>query len=49
MIDPAPDTLIRVFMTWKPVDEMTEIEEPTIVTPERSGFTVVEWGGSKIG
>ena len=48
-ISPAPDTLIRVFMTWKPLDAPVEIESQVLTAPERTGFTVVEWGGSRIG
>lgn len=46
-ITPQPDTLIRVFMAWKPVQEKVEIPEQTFEAPNRTGFTVVEWGGSK--
>jgi len=45
LINPEPDTLIRLDFYFKPVMEKTEILEPIIVTPERNGFTVVEWGG----
>jgi hypothetical protein len=47
-IDPAPDTLIRVFMVWKGVDSETELEPEELVTTERTGFTVVEWGGAEV-
>lgn len=43
-----PDTLIRVLMEFKGVDEYIEIPEQQINTPERKGFTVVEWGGTEI-
>ena len=49
-INPNPDTLIRVLMTFKGLDEpiegITEQQLPT--TPTRDGFTVVEWGGSEL-
>lgn len=45
---PAADTTIRVFMTWKSSDDKINIKEQKITTPERNGFTVVEWGGSHI-
>jgi len=45
IIEPKPDTLIRTIFYFKPIDEKIEITEPTIETPERIGFTVVEWGG----
>lgn len=47
-ISPKPDTLIRVFMAWKPLKEAEEITEQDLSTPMRNGFTVVEWGGSKV-
>lgn len=43
-----PDTLIRVLMQYKPLDEYVEVKEQKLVTPERKGFTVVEWGGTEI-
>ncbi len=48
-IDPAPDTLIRVFMAWMPADCYVEIPRQILTASERTGFTVVEWGGTKIG
>jgi hypothetical protein len=45
-ISPKPDTIIRVFMDYKGLNEYTKVVEPQIVTPERKGFTVVEWGGA---
>lgn len=46
-IDPLPDTVIRVFMTYAPSDEYVEIASQELSqAPERSGFTVVEWGGA---
>ena len=47
-ITPAPDSLLRVFMAWKPLDTAVEIEPQEFVGFERSGFTVVEWGGAKV-
>lgn len=45
-ITPQPDTVIRVFMDYFPLEDNIEIEEQKIETPERNGFTVVEWGGA---
>lgn len=45
IIKPEPDTLIRTIFYFKPISEKVEMEEPTIITPQRTGFTVVEWGG----
>ena len=43
-----PDTFIRVFMTIRAADANEEVT-PQIFgpTPTRSGFTVVEWGGTE--
>ena len=47
-VTPEPDTVIRVFMAYKPLQKQVEIEPQTIETPQRNGFTVVEWGGTEI-
>ena len=47
-IDPVPDTVIRVFMTWKAADDFVQLPEQVLQSPERRGFTVVEWGGTEI-
>jgi len=47
-IDPAPDTLIRVFMAWKPLNQPVELRPQVLTAPERRGFTAVEWGGTRI-
>lgn len=47
-IQPEPDTVIRVFMAYKPVENEQEIPEQTLAAPERSGFAVVEWGGCEL-
>ena len=48
-ISPAPDTLIRVFMAWRELDAPVETAMQKLPdTPERNGFTVVEWGGTKV-
>lgn len=47
-VEPAPDTVIRVFMAWQKSDAFVEIAEQVLTAPERRGFTVVEWGGTEI-
>lgn len=48
-ITPTPNTVIRVVMEFKPLDNKIEIKEQSLPeTPVREGFTVVEWGGTKI-
>ncbi|MBE6039152.1 MAG: hypothetical protein E7218_08170 [Anaerofustis stercorihominis] len=48
MIDPEPDTFIRVFMAYKPSDEFVAITPQELSAPERNGFTVLEWGGALV-
>ena len=48
-ISPRPDTVIRVFMAVKALDEYVKTEEPILSSPERKGFVAVEWGGSIVG
>jgi len=45
-VTPSPDTVIRVYMDYAPLSGPIEVTEPELVTPDRDGFTVVEWGGA---
>lgn len=45
-VEPKPDTVIRVFMDYTPLDKPITVQPQRITTPERKGFTVVEWGGA---
>ena len=47
-IDPTPDSVLRVFMAWKPLHRAQTIEPQTFASFERNGFTVVEWGGCEV-
>ena len=47
-IAPAPDTLIRVFMAWKGLEQPVEIPAQELTAPARTGFTAVEWGGAEL-
>ena len=47
-VSPKPDTMIRVMMVFKPLEKSVAVHEQKLSTPERKGFTVVEWGGSEI-
>jgi hypothetical protein len=48
-INPKPNTLIRVMMVYKKLDNPIEVREQVLApTPIRNGFTVVEWGGTEI-
>lgn len=44
-ISPKPDNIIRVSLYFEPVDKKIGAKTPALLTPDRSGFTVVEWGG----
>ena len=44
-----PDTMIRVKMLYKGLEEAKEINAQELeIAPERSGFTMVEWGGVEL-
>lgn len=43
---PKPDSVLRVFMAYKPLEAPVQIEAPEIKPFERTGFAVVEWGGT---
>ena len=47
-INPEPETIIRVLMGWKKLDTTIDIEEQKLKKAERTGYTVVEWGGTEI-
>lgn len=47
-IDPEPDSVLRVFMAWKPLHRPQTIEPQTFTSFARDGFTVVEWGGCEV-
>lgn len=47
-VSPKPDTTIRIMMVFKPLEKSVAVREQKLSTPERKGFTVIEWGGSEI-
>lgn len=47
-INPNPDTIIRVLMTFKGLENPIDVQEQQLKTPNRIGFVAVEWGGSEI-
>ena len=48
-IVPEPDTVIRVLMDYKPLNNKIDVKEQMLNKQVRTGYTVVEWGGSLIG
>ena len=47
-INPNPDTIIRVLMTFKGLENPLNVQEQKLETPNRTGFVAVEWGGTEI-
>ncbi|NNN21090.1 MAG: hypothetical protein HKL80_03705 [Acidimicrobiales bacterium] len=46
-ITPKPDALLRVNMSFKPLNKFTTIPPQIFSHFHRKGFTVVEWGGAE--
>ena len=47
-ITPQPDSVLRVFMTFKPLQFPVSVPPQQFKPFTRKGFTVVEWGGAEI-
>lgn len=47
-ITPEPDSVLRVFMAFQPLEEPISVPEQELPGFTRTGFTVVEWGGAEI-
>ncbi|MDR0838938.1 MAG: hypothetical protein LBN99_04775 [Oscillospiraceae bacterium] len=47
-VSPEPDSVLRVFMAYKPLESAIDVPEQTLVPFTRAGFTVVEWGGASV-
>lgn len=45
---PKPDTEIRVFMEFAKIAKPFDIPAQQLPTPQRKGFTLVEWGGAAL-
>ena len=45
-ITPKPDSMIRIFLSIKKLDSPINIKEQKLRPVERTGFSVIEWGGS---
>lgn len=47
-IEPQPETIIRILMTYKGLDKKINVKEQPLQKVERKGYTIVEWGGTQI-
>lgn len=47
-INPNPDTIIRVLMTFKGLENPISVKQQQLEVPIRTGFVAVEWGGVEI-
>ena len=48
IVTPQPDSVLRVFMAYKSLETPVELPNQELLPFKRHGFTVIEWGGSKI-
>ncbi len=46
-IEPWPDTIVRIYMLFKSLDQPINVEPQVFNPPARNGFTVIEWGGDR--
>lgn len=47
-ITPKPDHVYRIYMLWYPTNQKNIPSEQIIQKVDRTGFTVVEWGGQDL-
>lgn len=47
-VSPEVDSILRIYMVFQPLEEFIEIGEPQLDKFVRTGFTLIEWGGSII-
>lgn len=48
-ISPVPQTLFRLMLLYRPAEGPKELKELPLPYLHRRGFTVVEWGGTRMG
>lgn len=46
-ITPQPDSILRIMMVYKPLNEYIEVKEQELKPFVRKGFAVIEWGGTE--
>ena len=42
---PRPDSILRIFMAYRPLDAPVTVPPQELTPFVRKGFTLVEWGG----
>ena len=47
-VTPEPDSLLRVFMAWLPLEAPADLPAQELPPFKRTDFTVVEWGGAEL-
>ena len=47
-VTPEPDSLLRIFMAWKPLEAPVDLPAQDLPVFSRNGFTVAEWGGTEV-
>lgn len=45
-VDPAPQSVIRVFMVYQPLQAPVEIKAQALQPAAREGYALIEWGGA---
>ena len=48
IVEPAPDTVLRVFMAYQPLETPIRVLPQKLEAVERCGFALVEWGGAEV-
>ena len=47
-VSPTPDSTLRVFMVFTPLQAPVNVTPQTFPSFNRSGFSVIEWGGTEL-
>jgi hypothetical protein len=47
-VEPRPDSVLRVYMAFKPLSFPVAVPPQELKPFQRKGFTLVEWGGSEV-
>jgi len=47
-VTPKPDSMLRVFMIYRPLQKPVGVKEQVLPSFHRHGFAVIEWGGTQI-